>query len=154
MTKDIAARIDGAVDILDETACLIWAELCPGMVMGDDDRPHYEAAAKAVLARTLDTASTASEKPAATSAEAGTTAPPGAREESRATNREAYLTRRMAERGAELEAAKSEILRLQEQVAWWEEQFRLQMCETEHWKGLVGRADIAQFPFLPVSHAR
>lgn len=45
-------RITGATDIVDEAACLIWAELCPGMVMGDDDRQHYENAAKAVLALT------------------------------------------------------------------------------------------------------
>ena len=44
------ASVTGASDIVDEAACLIWAELCPGMVMGDDDRPHYENAAKAVLA--------------------------------------------------------------------------------------------------------
>ncbi|MBO4228036.1 hypothetical protein [Bradyrhizobium neotropicale] len=43
-------RVEGATDIVDEAACLIWAELCPGMVMQDEDRPHYEAAAKAVLA--------------------------------------------------------------------------------------------------------
>ena len=43
-------RITGATDIVDEAACLIWSELCPDMVMGDEDRPYYEAAAKAVLA--------------------------------------------------------------------------------------------------------
>lgn len=43
-------RVEGATDIIDEAACLIWAELCPGMVMGDEDRSYYEAAAKAVLA--------------------------------------------------------------------------------------------------------
>lgn len=43
-------RITGATDIVDEAACLIWAELCPGMVMGDADRTYYENAAKAVLA--------------------------------------------------------------------------------------------------------
>jgi len=44
------ARITGATDIVDEATCLIWSELCPGTVMGDEDRPYYEAAAKAVLA--------------------------------------------------------------------------------------------------------
>ena len=44
------SRVTGACNQLEEAACLIWAELCPGMVMGDDDLPHYEAAAKAVLA--------------------------------------------------------------------------------------------------------
>jgi hypothetical protein len=44
------ARITGASDIVDEAACLIWSELCPGLIMGDADRPHYENAAKAVLA--------------------------------------------------------------------------------------------------------
>src|ERR1700728_1316484 len=44
------SRIEGAGDIVDEAACLIWAELCPGMVMGDEDRTYYEAAAKSVLA--------------------------------------------------------------------------------------------------------
>ena len=44
------ARITGATDIVDEAACLIWSELCPDTVMGDEDRPYYEAAAKAVLA--------------------------------------------------------------------------------------------------------
>jgi len=44
------ARITGATDIVDEASCLIWSELCPGTVMGDEDRPYYEAAAKAVLA--------------------------------------------------------------------------------------------------------
>ena len=43
-------RITGAADIVDEAACLIWSELCPDTVMGDEDRPYYEAAAKAVLA--------------------------------------------------------------------------------------------------------
>lgn len=43
-------RITGASNQVEEAACLIWAELCPGLVMGDDDLPHYEAAAKAVLA--------------------------------------------------------------------------------------------------------
>ena len=43
-------RITGAADIVDEAACRIWSELCPDMVMGDEDRPYYEAAAKAVLA--------------------------------------------------------------------------------------------------------
>lgn len=45
-----AQRITGACNEVEEAACLIWAELCPGMVMGDSDLPHYEAAAKAVLA--------------------------------------------------------------------------------------------------------
>ena len=45
------ARVTGAADIVDEAACLIWSELCPDTVMGDEDRPYYEAAAKAVLAR-------------------------------------------------------------------------------------------------------
>lgn len=49
-------RVTGARDLVEEAACLIWAELCPGMVMGDDDLPHYEAAAKDVLA--LSSAST------------------------------------------------------------------------------------------------
>jgi len=43
-------RVTGASNLIEEAACLIWSELCPGMVMGDDDIPHYEAAAKAVLA--------------------------------------------------------------------------------------------------------
>ena len=44
-------RITGAANIVDEAACAIWSELCPGnTVMGDGDRPYYEAAAKAVLA--------------------------------------------------------------------------------------------------------
>ena len=43
-------RVTGAIDLIEESACLIWSELCPGMMMGDDDIPHYEAAAKAVLA--------------------------------------------------------------------------------------------------------
>ena len=47
-----AQRVTGASDIVDEAACLIWAELCPGMIMGDDDRQHYENAAKAVLSLT------------------------------------------------------------------------------------------------------
>lgn len=46
------SRVTGASNQVEEAACLIWAELCPGMVMGDDDLPHYEAAAKAVLALT------------------------------------------------------------------------------------------------------
>ena len=46
----MSALVIGASDIVDEAACLIWSELCPDMVMGDEDRPHYEAAAKAVLA--------------------------------------------------------------------------------------------------------
>ena len=45
-----STRVTGATDIVDEAACLIWSELCPGTVMGDEDRPYYEAAAKAVLA--------------------------------------------------------------------------------------------------------
>ena len=44
------SRVTGCVNQVEEAACLIWAELCPGMVMGDADLPHYEAAAKAVLA--------------------------------------------------------------------------------------------------------
>lgn len=44
------ARITGARNQIEEAACLIWSELCPGLVMGDEDLPHYEAAAKAVLA--------------------------------------------------------------------------------------------------------
>jgi hypothetical protein len=43
-------RVDGAADIVDEAACLIWSELCPDTIMSDEDRTHYEAAAKAVLA--------------------------------------------------------------------------------------------------------
>lgn len=42
-------RVSGCTNLVEEAACLIWAELCPGMVMGDDDLPHYEAAARAVL---------------------------------------------------------------------------------------------------------
>jgi hypothetical protein len=45
-----ADRVTGATSLVDEAACLIWSELCPDMVMGDEDRPYYEAAAKAVLA--------------------------------------------------------------------------------------------------------
>ena len=44
------ARVTGAADIVDEAACLIWSELCPDTIMSDEDRTHYEAAAKAVLA--------------------------------------------------------------------------------------------------------
>lgn len=44
------SRVTGCVNQVEEAACLIWAELCPGMVMGDADLPHYEAAARAVLA--------------------------------------------------------------------------------------------------------
>jgi len=47
-------RITGAADIVDEAACLIWSELCPDTVMGDEDRPYYEAAAKAVLALSIE----------------------------------------------------------------------------------------------------
>lgn len=43
-------RVTGCINQVEEAACLIWSELCPGMVMGDADLPHYEAAAKAVLA--------------------------------------------------------------------------------------------------------
>jgi hypothetical protein len=43
-------RVTGCSTLVEEASCLIWAELCPGMVMGDADIPHYEAAAKAVLA--------------------------------------------------------------------------------------------------------
>jgi len=43
-------RVTGAISLVEEAACLIWSELCPGMVMGDDNIPRYEAAAKAVLA--------------------------------------------------------------------------------------------------------
>ena len=43
-------RVTGAINLVEEAACLIWSELCPDMVMGDDDIPHYENAAKAVLA--------------------------------------------------------------------------------------------------------
>lgn len=42
-------RVSGCTSQIEEAACLIWDELCPGMVMGDADLPHYEAAAKAVL---------------------------------------------------------------------------------------------------------
>lgn len=44
-------RVTGCINDVEEAACLIWAELNPNEVMGDDDVPHYEAAAKAVLAR-------------------------------------------------------------------------------------------------------
>jgi len=44
------SRITGAANQVEEAAGLIWNELCPGMVMGAADLPHYEAAAKAVLA--------------------------------------------------------------------------------------------------------
>ena len=47
-------RVIGAINLVEEAACLIWSELCPGMVMGDADLPHYEAAAKAVLALTAE----------------------------------------------------------------------------------------------------
>lgn len=43
-------RVTGAINQVEEAACLIWSELCPGLVMSDEDIPHYEAAAKAVLA--------------------------------------------------------------------------------------------------------
>lgn len=43
-------RVTGCINQVEEAACLIWAELCPGMVMSDADLPHYEAAAKAVIA--------------------------------------------------------------------------------------------------------
>jgi hypothetical protein len=49
-TGVVAQRVSGAANLVEEAACLIWAELCPGMVMGDEDLPHYQAAAKAVLA--------------------------------------------------------------------------------------------------------
>lgn len=42
-------RVSGCVSLVEEAACLIWSELCPGLVMGDADLPHYEAAARAVL---------------------------------------------------------------------------------------------------------
>lgn len=58
-----AQRVEGAADIVDEAACLIWAELCPGIVMGDEDSPRYEAAARAVLA--LSTPSPAGSEPVA-----------------------------------------------------------------------------------------
>ena len=54
-------RITGAANIVDEAACLIWSELCPDTVMGDEDRPYYEAAAKAVLALSPQGASTREE---------------------------------------------------------------------------------------------
>lgn len=41
--------IQGASSELDAAACAIWAELCPGLVMGDEDYPRYTAAAKAAL---------------------------------------------------------------------------------------------------------
>lgn len=44
-------RITGCINEVEEAACLIWVELNPNEVMGNDDLPHYEAAAKAVLAR-------------------------------------------------------------------------------------------------------
>lgn len=47
-----ADRVTGATDLVDEAACLIWSELCPNTMMGDEDRPYYEAAAKAVIALT------------------------------------------------------------------------------------------------------
>jgi len=50
LSQERAARITGAADIVDEAACLIWLELCPDTIMSDEDRTHYEAAAKAVLA--------------------------------------------------------------------------------------------------------
>ena len=49
-TEERQRRVDGAADIVDEAACLIWSELCPDTIMSDEDRTHYEAAAKAVLA--------------------------------------------------------------------------------------------------------
>lgn len=48
--SDEPKRVTGCVSLVEEAACLIWDELCPGMVMGDSDLPHYEAAARAVLA--------------------------------------------------------------------------------------------------------
>jgi hypothetical protein len=42
--------VTGARNKIEEAACLIWSELCPGMIMGDDDLPYYVAAARAVLA--------------------------------------------------------------------------------------------------------
>jgi hypothetical protein len=56
-----ADRVTGATDIVDEAACLIWSELCPDTVMSDEDRPYYEAAAKAVLALSPQGASTREE---------------------------------------------------------------------------------------------
>jgi hypothetical protein len=52
--------ITGASSFIEEAACLIWSELCPGMVMSDDDLPHYEAAAKAVLSLIQNNSKTAS----------------------------------------------------------------------------------------------
>lgn len=40
-------RIEGTCSLVEEASILIWCELCPGLIMGDDDRSHYEAAAKA-----------------------------------------------------------------------------------------------------------
>lgn len=42
-------KITGAIDQTEEVAIAIWAVLCPGMVMGDADLPHYAAAAKAAM---------------------------------------------------------------------------------------------------------
>ena len=43
-------RITGAISLVEEAACLIWHELYPDTLMDEADLPHYEAAAKAVLA--------------------------------------------------------------------------------------------------------
>ncbi|MFD2501443.1 hypothetical protein ACFSTI_24900 [Rhizorhabdus histidinilytica] len=42
--------VQGAESDEEAVACLIWAQLCPGMVMGDEDLPHYLNAARAALA--------------------------------------------------------------------------------------------------------
>jgi hypothetical protein len=47
---EAASGAAGCLNQVEEAACLIWTELCPGMVMGGADLPHYEAAARAVLA--------------------------------------------------------------------------------------------------------
>jgi hypothetical protein len=41
--------VTGAYNEVEALACALWAERCPGFVMQDEDRPYYEAAAKAAL---------------------------------------------------------------------------------------------------------
>lgn len=42
-------RITGASNEVEEIACYIWSVRCPGLLMSDDDLPHYEAAARLAL---------------------------------------------------------------------------------------------------------
>jgi len=46
--------VEGAANDEEAIACLIWAQMCPGIVMGDDDLPYYLNAAKAALSELAD----------------------------------------------------------------------------------------------------